>query len=136
MFHKERKDRELEAEIESHLQMHIEDNVRLGMTREEARRQALIQLGGIESTKESYREQRGLPILETLWRDLRYGARTLRKNRGFTWVAVGSLAIGLALAASTLATVNAYLIRSLPYPAAHRVYHLMYALPDPGSRGA
>ena len=56
LFNKQRKDRELDVEIESHLQFHIEDNLRLGMTLEEARRQAMIQFGGIESTKESYRE--------------------------------------------------------------------------------
>ena len=56
LFNKQRKDWELDEEIESHLQMHIEDNLRLGLTHEEARRQAMIQFGGIESTKESYRE--------------------------------------------------------------------------------
>src|SRR4030095_2744475 len=59
--------------------------------------------------------------------DLRFAFRQLLKNRGFTVVAVSSLAVGLALAASTLATVNAYLVRSLPYPTAQRVYHLRYA---------
>ncbi len=61
LFNKQRKDHELDDEIESHLQMHIEDNLRLGMTPEEARRQAIIQLGGIESTKEACRDQRGRP---------------------------------------------------------------------------
>lgn len=63
--------------------------------------------------------------------DLKFAFRQLLKNRGFTAVTVASLAVGLALAASTLATVNAYLLRSLPYPTAHRVYHLMYAPPGP-----
>src|SRR2546422_7825375 len=80
LFNKQRKDRELDEEIESHLQLHIEDNLRLGMTSEEARRHALIKLGGIESTKEAYRDQRGLPVLESLLQDIRYGARMLRKN--------------------------------------------------------
>jgi len=75
LFQKQCKDRELDAEIESHLQMHIEDNLRLGMTPEEARRHALIKLGGVESTKEAYRDQRGLPWLEILWQDVRYGVR-------------------------------------------------------------
>src|SRR4030088_3003320 len=70
MFGKERRERELAAEMESHLQMHIDDNLRAGMSALEARRQALIKLGGVEQTKEIYRERRGLPLLETLAQDL------------------------------------------------------------------
>ena len=78
LFNKGRKDREIQDELESHIQMHMEDNLRSGMKPEEARRQAMIKLGGIESTKEAYREQRGLPLLESLLEDLRFGARMLR----------------------------------------------------------
>src|SRR5437870_5769213 len=84
LFNKQRKDRDLDAEIESHLQLHIEDNLRLGMTPEEARREALIKLGGVESTKEAYRDQRGLPVLESILQDLRFALRKLLKNPGFT----------------------------------------------------
>ena len=71
LFGKEHRDQDFTAELESHLQMHIEDNLQAGMTPEDARRAALIQLGGLESVKEAYRDQRGVPWLETLIQDLR-----------------------------------------------------------------
>src|SRR5467141_4803618 len=84
LFRKDQYDADLSSELESHLRMHIEENLRAGMSPEEARRQALIKLGGVEQTKEMVREQRGLPILEIVLRDLRFGVRMLRKNSGFT----------------------------------------------------
>ena len=75
LFRKPRRERELAAEMESHLQMHIDDNLRSGMTPDEARRDALLKLGGIEQTKENYRDQHGLPLVETLLQDLRFGLR-------------------------------------------------------------
>jgi macrolide transport system ATP-binding/permease protein len=114
LFNKRRKDDELADEIAGHIQMHIEDNLRLGMTREEARRQAMIKLGGLESTKEAYREQRGLPLLDTIWQDIRYGARQLRKNPGFTAVAVLTLALGIGANTALFTAIDTIMFRPLP----------------------
>jgi predicted permease len=114
MFHKERRDQELAEEMESHLQMHIDDNIRAGMTPKEARRRALIKLGGVESAKESYRERRGVPVLETLWQDVRFGLRMLRKNPGFTAVAIITLALGLTVNATIFFMINDWFLRPLP----------------------
>src|SRR5688572_14713054 len=83
VFASSQSDRELSAEIESNLQLHVDDNIRAGMTPAEARRRAVIAMGGVEGTKEAYRDRRGLPGIESLIRDLRYGARTLLKSPGF-----------------------------------------------------
>ncbi|HTL56631.1 MAG TPA: ABC transporter permease [Candidatus Limnocylindrales bacterium] len=124
LFNKPHRDRELDDEIESHLQMHIEDNLRTGMLPEEARRQAMIKLGGVESMKESYRDQRGLPWLETLWYDLRYSARQLRKHPGFTAVALFTLALSIGANTSLFTAIDRVMFRPLPVPKASRLVFL------------
>ena len=81
LFGRHKRDAEFTVELESHLQLHFEDNVRAGMTPEAARRDALMKLGGVEQTKESYRDRRGLPFLDTLLQDLRFALRMLRNKR-------------------------------------------------------
>ena len=86
-FRKDQRNRELAAEMESHLQMHIEDNLRAGMSRAQARREALMKLGGVEQTKAIYCDRRGLPLLETILQDLRFATRSLVKQPAFTAIA-------------------------------------------------
>ena len=126
-----RSERELSAELESHLQMHIDDNLASGMTPVEARRHALMALGGVDATKEAYRDQRGLPRLEALLRDLRYGARSLRKSPGFALAGIAILGLGIGANSAIFTIVNAVVLRPLPFADSNRIMRLWHT-PPPG----
>jgi predicted permease len=131
-FRREPLDRELNDEMESHLEFAIEENVARGMTLEEARRQALIRFGGMQQARERQREARGLPWLDVLMQDLRYTLRTLTRDRRFAFVAILILALGIGANVAVFSVVNTILLRPLPFADAQQ---LTWIAPPPQKCG-
>ena len=110
-----RREQDLADELESHLQLHIDDNVRQGMTPDAARTAALIRLGGLQSVTEQYRDQRSIPVLSRLRQDVRYAGRTLRRSPGFAAVALTTIALGVAGPTITFTMTKAWILEPLPF---------------------
>jgi len=114
-FSRTRRERDWADEFESHFRMHIDDNLRAGMSPEEARREALVKFGGVESAKESMRDRATFVWIETAWQDIRYAWRSLRRSVGFAATAILSLALGLGASLAVFTVADNLLVRPLPY---------------------
>ena len=115
LFARSKVDREIDAELRSHVEMRTEDNLASGMSADEARRDALIRFGNPTATKERVTGMDAALMVDSIWSDIRYACRQLIKNPGFACTAVVVLAIGIGASVATFAFVDAALIKPLPY---------------------
>jgi putative ABC transport system permease protein len=120
-----RSEKELADELASHIEMQIEDNLRAGMGTAQAERAARLKFGGVEAVKESYRDQRGIPVLADMFGDLRYALRGFRKNPWFAITALSALALGIGATTAVFSIVNTLLLKPLPFPDPDRLVLLM-----------
>jgi predicted permease len=135
---KKRLDSRLDEELLTHYEMLVEQNIGRGASPEEARRLARLELGGSQQIKESAREQRGFPLLDSIALDLRYGARMLRKSPGFMFVAILTLALGIGANTAMFTMMNGLLLRTLPVRDPGNLVELLHHYPgepEPGFNG-
>src|SRR5437879_3534516 len=121
VFRKRRLEQDLNSELQTHLDLLIDENIRRGMNPKEATQAARREFGGVEQTKELYRQGRGLAWIDSLSQDIRFGFRMLFKRPGFTFVAVATLALGIGANTAIFTVVHSVLLQQLPFPKADRL---------------
>jgi putative ABC transport system permease protein len=129
LFRRNAYDADFSEELDSHIQLLTEENIRRGVSPQEAYRRAKLQFGSVESTKESYRDQQGLPAFDAVALDFRYAIRGIRRNPGFATVAILSLAIGIGANTAIFSLVNSVLLQPLAYKDPQRVFAVGELLP-------
>ena len=122
-------ERRLKEEFEEHIALQTADNQRSGMSPAEAHRRAMLKFGALEAIKEEYRDQRGLPFLETLLQDVRYACRTLARDRGFALAGVLALTLGIGTTTAVFSVVDHAMLRPLPYHQAERLFWTGIVIP-------
>jgi putative ABC transport system permease protein len=115
LFRRGKLDADLDEELHAHIDLAIQENLQHGMSPEEARIAALRAFGGVTQTRETYREQRGFPVMQQLGRDLRFAFRQLRKSPGYSLVVIITLALGVGANTTVFSVVDAVMLRPLPY---------------------
>jgi predicted permease len=130
LFHKDQVEQEFTEEIQAYLDMLTEKRIRQGLTPQNARRSALVELGGVEQVQERVREIRMGRFLETMWRDVRIGVRALVHSPIFTVVTVLSLALGIGANTAIFSVVNGLLLRPLPYPEPAQIVDVWHTPPQ------
>src|SRR5207302_250813 len=129
LFGRRRRDEDLADELNAHLHAHIEDGVRAGVSPIEALRQAVVALGGVAPACEAYREQRGLPSVETTMQDLRFAVRLLWKSPGHTIASILVLGLGIGANTAIFSIVNAVVLRPLPFADSSRIMRVWHTPP-------
>jgi len=129
-----RDEERLQEEIAEHLALATEENLRARMSSIEARRQAMLKFGGVEAMKEEYRDQKGLPFLETLAQDLRYAVRMLLRSPGFALIAIATMALGVGATTAIYSVIDATLLHPLPYPHPSELVRIEDDLPGVGAQ--